>query len=498
MSSVSRTRASLPVVALAGAMALTAGLLPGHASLAQAGTAQTGTTVRATHSGQALDVSGVSHAAGAPVIQWPSNGGANQRWTFDRLDDGSYRIVAGHSGQVLDVAGVSTAAGAPVVQWPWNGGANQRWRVEDVGGQGQRIVAVHSGLVLDVAAASRSGGARVIQWPWNGGANQRWQRGDDGVADVHLTQMCTHQARGVTLNVQYPDGWHANGPSVQPCSAFDPEPVNIEPNTEYPRDLAVIVQVEPLAFEQASNPTGLRVLSAQARTVDGRQAVRQVVETTGEGLGPAGVESTRYVIDAGTDRSTLLSTYDVAGNDYSRSVEVLDGMAQFLSVQPMEDNGGDGRLDGDDVLAPGIDAGREVADGAPPMVSVTGVRLGRHNGFDRVVFDIGGQGQAGWDISYVDEARAAGSGRPIDVDGQAILQVRLRNIALPPDAPAGVEPRDGPDRLALPGTGPIVEVVEDTVYEGVHTFFVGVTDRLAFQVNRLGAPQRVVIDVAAA
>jgi hypothetical protein len=141
-------------------------------------------------------------------------------------------------------------------------------------------------------------------------------------------------------------------------------------------------------------------------------------------------------------------------------------MAQFLSVQPVEDDGVDGCLDGDGVLRPGIDAGREVADVCgPPTVSVTDVRLGRHNGFDRMVFDIGGLRRAGWDISYVDEARAAGSGLPIDVDGQAILQVNLRNIALPPDAPVGVEPRDGPDRLALPGTGPIVEVVEDTVYE---------------------------------
>ncbi len=494
-----RIRSPLLTLAFAGVVSLVAALLPG-ASPAEARTAQpTGTTVIASHSGQALDVSGVSQAAGAQVIQWSPNDQPNQRWTFEPLDDGTYRIVAGHSGQVLDVAGASQAAGARVIQWPWNGGANQRWRVEDVEGPGERIVAVHSGMALDVAARSQDPGARVIQWPWNGGANQRWQRGEEGNGngDVRLTQLCTHQARGVTLTVQYPEGWHVNDPSVQPCSAFDPEPFSIEPNTEYPRDLAVIIRVERLPFEESSNPTGLLVQSERATTVDGRQAMRQVVETTGEGLGPAGVESTRFVIDAGTDRSVLMTSYDVEGNDHGHNVEVLDAMADALAVQPVDDGNGDGGLDGDDVLAPGIDAGNEVADGAAPAVSVTDVRLGRHNGFDRMVFDIGGQGQAGWNIRYVDEARAAGSGQPIDVDGDAILQVNLTNIALPPDAPAGVEPWDGPDRLALPGTGPTVEVVEDIVFEGVHTFFVGVTDRLPFQVNRLDSSQRVVIDVAA-
>ncbi|MGH9265729.1 MAG: RICIN domain-containing protein, partial [Acidimicrobiales bacterium] len=418
-------------------VSLVAGLLAGGASPAEARAGQpTGTTVVATHSGQALDVTGVSQAAGTQVIQWPGNGQPNQRWTFEPLGDGTYRIVVGHSGQVLDVAGASHAQGARVIQWPWNGGANQRWRVEDVGGQGKRIVAVHSGQVLDVAGASHAQGARVIQWPWNGGANQRWERTDDGNGDggLRLTQLCTHEARGVTVAVQYPEGWSANDPSVQPCSAFDPEPFSIEPGTQYPRDLAVVILVEPFGFETASSSGGVQVQSEGATTIDGRQAVRQVVVTTGEGLGPAGQESTRYVIDAGTDRSILAYTYNVAGNDYGRSVDALDAMANAFAVDPVDDGG----LDGDDVLAPGIDAGPEVADGGPPAVVVTDVRLGRHNGFDRIVFDIGGQGQAGWDIRYVDQARSAGSGQPVDVGGDAILQVNLSNIALPTDAPDGV------------------------------------------------------------
>jgi len=321
-----------------------------------------------------------------------------------------------------------------------------------------------------------------------------------GDQPVNLTQSCTHEERGVTVNVRYPQGWHANDPAVQACTAFDPEPFTLQPNTQIPRDLAVLLFVEPLGFDQAVNPTGLRVDEQRSLTVDGRRAVRQVVTTTGEGLGPAGQQATRYVIDGGTDRSILATTWNVAGNDYGENVQVLDAMAGAFDIQaaPDGDDGGDGGLDGDDVLSPDIDTQPDLAEASGPMVSVTDVRLGRHNGFDRLVFEIGGEGQAGWDVRYVDEATSAGSGRPIDVEGDAILQVSLRNIALPPNAPAGVEPWDGPDRLGLPGSGPIAEVVEDTVFEGRHTFFVGVTEKVPFQVHRLGTPQRVVVDVAAA
>lgn len=61
--------------------------------------------------------------------------------------------------------------------------------------------------------------------------------------------------------------------------------------------------------------------------------MRQVVTTTGEGLGPAGQQATRYVIDGGADRSILATTWDAAGNNYGESVEVLDAMAGALDIE---------------------------------------------------------------------------------------------------------------------------------------------------------------------
>ncbi len=128
-------------------------------------------------SGQNVDVYGASTADGAPVIQWPDNGGRNQQWRFEAVGNGAFRIVSVNSGKVLDVYGQSTADGAAIIQWPWHGGTNQQWRFESVGGDQFRIVSVRSGKVLDVYGASTAGGSRLIQWPYHGGANQRWRLG---------------------------------------------------------------------------------------------------------------------------------------------------------------------------------------------------------------------------------------------------------------------------------------------------------------------------------
>jgi hypothetical protein len=135
-------------------------------------------TVTALHSGKIMDIAGVSRDSGAVLQQWqflPNQ--PNQRFRFERLNDGFYRIRVRHTNKVLDVAGGSGDNGAGIVQWDWHGGGNQRFAVEDVGNNSYRIRAKHSGKVLDVTRASHDNGARVIQWDWHGGLNQLWRHG---------------------------------------------------------------------------------------------------------------------------------------------------------------------------------------------------------------------------------------------------------------------------------------------------------------------------------
>ena len=42
----------------------------------------------------------------------------------------------------------------------------------------------------------------------------------------------------------------------------------------------------------------------------------------------------------------------------------------------------------------------------------------------------------------------------------------------------------------------VVEVVSDTIFEGIHTFVIGTTGEQPFLVERFDDPQRVVIDIA--
>ncbi|MEJ7763944.1 MAG: RICIN domain-containing protein [Acidimicrobiales bacterium] len=131
--------------------------------------------VQSMNSGKQLDVAGASTADGARTLQWPLNGGANQRWRVVGVPGGAFMIVSVHSGKVLDVEGGSLADGARIIQWPWNGGANQRWRLEPAADGAVRVTSVASGKVMDVAGASLSDGAPIIQWPSNGGLNQQWK-----------------------------------------------------------------------------------------------------------------------------------------------------------------------------------------------------------------------------------------------------------------------------------------------------------------------------------
>ena len=94
-----------------------------------------------------------------------------------------------------------------------------------------------------------------------------------------------------------------------------------------------------------------------------------------------------------------------------------------------------------------------------------------------VGFDVGaGEGGFGWEIRYVDEAISHGTGSAIEVAGDAVLQVYLTGMALPPSLG---QPTWNGERMALDGPG-VVEVVDAGVYEGRQLLFVGTTGRHAF------------------
>ncbi len=126
-------------------------------------------------------------------------------------------------------------------------------------------------------------------------------------------------------------------------------------------------------------------------------------------------------------------------------------------------------------------------------LGLTDVALGAHDDVDRARFTLeGDDAQVGWRAQYVDEAASPGSGKPIDLEGDAVLAVTLKGMALPPELDEELWD-DG--RATLDGDG-IVEVVDGGAFEGRQTLFIGTTGLHSFEIERLDDPQRVVVDVS--
>ncbi len=131
-------------------------------------------TITSKKSGLVLDVEGGSTSQGAHIIQWHSHGGDNQKFSFEKLEDGYYVIRSKKSGLVLDVAGNSTNPGGHIHQWQYHGGDNQRFSITESEDGYAEIRAKNSGLALDVAGNSTNPGAAIVQWGPHGGDNQKF------------------------------------------------------------------------------------------------------------------------------------------------------------------------------------------------------------------------------------------------------------------------------------------------------------------------------------
>ncbi|QBJ97834.1 hypothetical protein ERC79_19220 [Rhodococcus sp. ABRD24] len=128
-------------------------------------------------------------------------------------------------------------------------------------------------------------------------------------------------------------------------------------------------------------------------------------------------------------------------------------------------------------------------------LTVTDIRIGSHDGFDRVVYELGGSGTPGWRTRIVTTAAQQGSGKPIEVDGEAILEVLIDGSAYPFES--GVEPYRGQNPLAAAPGGVVLQVADAGVFEGVTQTFVGLSRADAqYRVYTLDNPTRVVVDVA--
>ncbi len=204
----------------------------------------------------------------------------------------------------------------------------------------------------------------------------------------------------------------------------------------------------------------------------------------------------------------------VAGCGSEDDNEPAASTGSVAGESPATPDGGDGGEDSGDDGADGGADGSGAASGedegdAPPfpsdvsadeqaasgdaLVTVTDIRTGRHDGFDRVVFEVEGEGLPGWDVRYVEDPVEQGRGNPVEVAGDAVLQVTVTGVGYPFDTGVEEFATDGP----VAGSGEAVtEVVWDATFEGTSVAFIGTTGQTPFRVYLLEGPARVVVEVA--
>lgn len=153
---------------------------------------------------------------------------------------------------------------------------------------------------------------------------------------------------------------------------------------------------------------------------------------------------------------------------------------------------------------PGLDATKPInadnwmssVEGLPPVrsddptkaLALTGIRAATHEGFTRVVLEFAGKGTPGvWSAAWTDEAVEQGRGLPIQVEGQAVLDLVIDGTPMTATEnpyPSGMHTRAGD-----------LDVVSDGTFEDNTHVVIGAPAARQFQIGFLSDPVRMVIDV---
>ena len=153
---------------------------------------------------------------------------------------------------------------------------------------------------------------------------------------------------------------------------------------------------------------------------------------------------------------------------------------------------------------PGLDATKPInadnwmssVEGLPPVrsedptkaLALTGIRAATHEGFTRVVLKFSGEGTPGvWRGAWTDEAVEQGRGLPIQVEGEAVLDLIIDGTPMTATEnpyPGGTHTRAGD-----------LNVVSDGTFEDNTHVVIGAPTTRQFQIGFLSNPVRMVIDI---
>jgi hypothetical protein len=153
----------------------------------------------------------------------------------------------------------------------------------------------------------------------------------------------------------------------------------------------------------------------------------------------------------------------------------------------------------DDPLAGETDGPRSAPQDGSGTALLKSVRVGRNDGFERIVFEFAGTARPGYRVRWVDgPITADGSGEPVDVAGDAYLEI-IMQPASGVDMETGELAYTGPDRIAVTDqTKLLTDLVRTGDFEAVLTWVAGAGEKVPFRVLTLASPARLVVDVRTA
>lgn len=120
-----------------------------------------------------IDIEGGYIDTGVRAVLYPAHSGDNQKFNFEKLSDGSYKITAVHSGKVL--APESSSHGAQVTQQDWSGSDLQKWYLYSRGNGWYKIVNKKTGYCLDDYGGLGGTLDSIVQWEDNDTFAQWWK-----------------------------------------------------------------------------------------------------------------------------------------------------------------------------------------------------------------------------------------------------------------------------------------------------------------------------------
>ena len=129
---------------------------------------------------------------------------------------------------------------------------------------------------------------------------------------------------------------------------------------------------------------------------------------------------------------------------------------------------------------------------APPNVHIVDVRIGAHEGYDRVVFEFdSGTPEFSFDVAEPPFLQDA-SGIEVEVEGNAFFQLVMRNGTTMGDDGGDTY---GGDRDFDPGFTQLVDLIQLGDFEAQATWVLGLNAETCARVFLLSGPDRLVIDV---